>query len=409
MRASRQIWLVARREVRERSRSPAFRAGLALMLIVVVAAIVLPAVTGSGSGTKGVAIVGAAPATLPDAIVEQGDALGTRIEVQRYEDAAAAEQAVRDGDVDVALVEGRRLEWQDEPDERLRAAVAGAIQLVALQERAEAAGIDPEALLALVAPVPVDDVELGLVAERSPDDELAAYVMSVLLLMAIATYGNLVLTGVVEEKANRVVEVLLARMPARNLLAGKVAGIGLLGFGQVLLTAVAALVASLVVDSVDLPAVRMSVLVWVVVWFILGYAVFATAYGALGSLASRTEDASSAAGPVTMILIVGYWAAYVAVAEDPEGGWSQLASFVPITAPFAMPGRIALGTAAAWEPVAAVGLTLLAIVGLVLFAGRVYSGAVLHSGAAIKLREAWRRAPVTEASTGVPATPHRPA
>ena len=80
--------------------------------------------------------------------------------------------------------------------------------------------------------------------------------MSILLFLAISTYGNLVLTGVVEEKTSRVVEVLLARMPARNLLAGKIAGIGLLGLAQVAVTALAALVAATVVDSVDIPAVR---------------------------------------------------------------------------------------------------------------------------------------------------------
>ena len=130
------------------------------------------------------------------------------------------------------VVDAQQLMWRGDADERLRAVVTGAIQLVALQERAAAAGIDPDELLALVAPVPVENVELGIAAGRGPDDEAAAAVMSILLLMAIVTYGNLVLTGVVEEKSSRVVEVLLARMPARNLLAGKVAGIGLLGFGQ---------------------------------------------------------------------------------------------------------------------------------------------------------------------------------
>ena len=68
--------------------------------------------------------------------------------------------------------------------------------------------------------------------------------MTVVLLAAIVIYGNLVLTGVVEEKSSRVVEVLLARVPARSLLGGKVVGIGLLGFAQLALTALAALVAS---------------------------------------------------------------------------------------------------------------------------------------------------------------------
>jgi ABC-2 type transport system permease protein len=97
-------------------------------------------------------------------------------------------------------------------------------------------------------------------------------------------------------------------MPAGNLLTGKIAGIGLLGFPQFAIAAVAALVATLAVDSIDIPAISGDVLAWVVARFVLGYIVDATAYGAFGSLASRTEDATGIAAPVTTLLIVGYWA-----------------------------------------------------------------------------------------------------
>ena len=144
------------------------------------------------------------------------------------------------------------------------------------------------------------------------------------------------------------------------------------------MTALAALVATLAVDSVDLPAVGGGVLAWVVVWFVLGYAVYATAFGALGSLASRTEDASSVAAPVSYVLIAAYWVSYVAVASDPEGGWSQLVSYFPATAPFAMPGRIALGVTEWWEPVVAAAVASAALALLVTLAGRLYSGAPSH-------------------------------
>jgi ABC-2 type transport system permease protein len=289
-------------------------------------------------------------------------------------------------------VDARRLAWRGDADERLRAVVSNAIQLIAVQERAAAAGIDIEALAELVSPVPVENEELGIAAGRSPDDETAAYAMSILLLITLATYGQLVLTGVVQEKSSRIVEVLLARMPARELLAGKVAGIGLLGFGQFAMTAVAALIATSAVDSVDLPAISAGVLIWVVVWFVLGYAVFSMAYGAIGSLASRTEDASSIAAPVTTVLLVAYWASLFAVGEDPESGWSRFASLFPASTPFAMPGRIALGVTTWWEPIVGVGFTLAAVAGLVVLAGRVYTGAILHTGATLHLRDAWRSA-----------------
>lgn len=392
MNSLRQGGLVALREMRERSRSRSFRAGLGIMLVVVVAAIVVPAVLDTGTVTRDVGVAGTVPAGLPRAVTDQGAALDVKVRVRRYADAAAGEEAVRARNIDVLVVDGRRLEWRGQADERLRAVVTGAIQLVAVRERATAAGIDPDDLVALVAPVPVESVGLGLVADRSPDDETAAYVMSILLLIALATYGGLVLTGVVEEKSSRVVEVLLARMPARNLLAGKVAGIGLLGFVQFAVTALAALAATLVVDSVDLPAVRGSVLAWVVVWFVLGYAVYAMAFGALGSLASRSEDASSVAAPVTTVMVVGYWVSLMLVGGDPGSGWARLVSLFPATAPFAMPGRIALGAAAWWEPLLAAGLAVTTLAGLVVIAGRVYAGAVLHTGPTLKMREAWRGA-----------------
>ena len=402
----RQGWLVAVREMRERSRSRSFRAGLVVMLVLVVAMVALPSFIDTTGGTKDVGLTGNTPTGLSQTIRDQGSAVETTVRIHRFDTVAAGQEAVRHEGVDLLVVDARRLEWQGRADEELQAVVSGAIQLVAVHERAAAAGVDPDELLALVAPVPVEKVEIGLTAGRGPDDSTAAIAMTALLFIAVITYGNLVLTGVVEEKASRVVEVLLARMPARNLLAGKVAGIGLLGFAQFVVTALAALVATLVVDSVDLPAVSGAVLAWVVVWFVLGYALYAMAYGALGSLASRTEDAQSVAGPISYVLIAAYWASFIVVSGDPDSGWSRLVSLFPATAPFAMPGRIALGAAAWWEPLLAVVLTLAAITGLVVLAGRVYTNAILHTGPTLRLRDAWRSEPAPSSPTpGIPTGP----
>ena len=101
-------------------------------------------------------------------MAEQGDNVEVTIRVHRYGDVAAAEEAVRDEDVDVLVVDGRQLTWRGEADERLRAVVTGAIQLVAVQERATAAGIDPHELLALIAPVPIENEVLGIAAGAAP-------------------------------------------------------------------------------------------------------------------------------------------------------------------------------------------------------------------------------------------------
>jgi ABC-2 type transport system permease protein len=389
MNGMRQSRLVAVRELRERSRSRAFRASLVIMVVVVIGVIVLPALISSSGRTKDVGLTGSVPALLPDAIKAQGDAAGVTTHVRRYRDLAAGEAAVRNRDIDVLVVGARRLEWPRRVDEQLRGIVTGAIQLVAVRERAAAAGISPAALATVLAPVRIGNVELGSVPGRGPDDETAAFVMTVVLFMAIATYGSMVLAGVVEEKTSRIVEVLLARMPARNLLAGKVTGIGLLGLAQIAVTALAALIATVAVKSVDLPAVRGSVLAWTVVWFVLGYALYAMVYGVLGSLASRPEDAQSVSAPVTVVLIAGYFASFAAIGT-PDGALARLVSFFPPTAPLAMPGRIAMGVTSWWEPVVAAALTVATIIGLADSGGRVYAAAILHSGPTLKLRAAWR-------------------
>jgi len=380
----RQGWLVATRELRERSRSPAFRASVVLMIVAVVAVLILPTLIKPG-GTRNVGVTGSAPAALAATIIQQAHSAGGTVRVHRYLTLGAGEQAVRQGHLDVLVADAQRLEWRGEPDEQLKAVVTGAIQLATVRERADAAGISPGALL---APVPVTSVQLGSVPGRGPGDEAAVLVMTAVLFFGISVFGQMVLTGVLEEKANRVVEVLLARIPPRTLLAGKITGIGLLGLAQIGVTALAALVAVATVPSIDVPAVRGTVLAWALIWFLLGYALYATVYGALGSLGSRVEDAQSVAGPVMVVMVVAYFASFMMIGQ-PGSAAAKVISYFPLTSPMAMPGRIAMGATAWWEPVAAAILTLATTAGLVHLAGNVYTRAILHSGPALSLRDVW--------------------
>jgi len=399
-----QAWLVARREMRERSRSRAFQASVVLMAVAVAAVLILPALL-KPDGTRDIGVTGPAPAALAATIGQQARAAGITARLHPYASLGPGEQAVRDGRLDVLVAGVQRLEWRGQPDEQLKAVVTGAIQLATVRERAGAAGISPGALAALLAPVSVTSVQLGSVPGRSPGDETAVLIMTGVLFFGISVFGQMVLTGVLEEKASRVVEVLLARIPARTLLAGKITGIGLLGLAQLGVTALAALVAVAAMPSIDVPAVRGTVLAWALIWFVLGYALYATVYGALGSLGSRVEDAQSVAGPVMIAMVVAYFASFLMIGQ-PDSAAAKAISYFPLTAPMAMPGRIAMGATAWWEPVAAAALTLAAIAGLVRLAGHVYTSAILHSGSALSLRDVWSHEAGT-ATTGTDLAGHR--
>ena len=127
-------------------------------------------------------------------------------------------------------------------------------------------------------------------------------------------------------------------------------------------------------------------------WFVLGYALYATVFGILGSLASRTEDASSVTGPVSTLLVLAFMVSFAAIGSA-DTTWAQLVSWLPITAPLAMPNRIAMEAATWWDPAVAVIVTLVTIAGLVVLGGRIYTRAILHTGAPLSLGEAWRGAP----------------
>jgi ABC-2 type transport system permease protein len=163
--------------------------------------------------------------------------------------------------------------------------------------------------------------------------------------------------GVAQEKGTRVMELLVCRVRPRDLLAGKVLGIGLVGLAQMLVALVAGGAAIVALDTVDVPAAVPATLASAVLWFALGYAFWSVALAAVGVLVSRVEDLQAAVAPLTWTMTLCAMTAPVA-AESPDAWYSVVASLVPLTAPFAMPARVAVGDVAAWETVLAAAIIL---------------------------------------------------
>ena len=193
-----------------------------------------------------------------------------------------------------------------------------------------------------------------------------------------------------EEKQSRVVEVVLSTIEARDLLIGKVLGIGLLGLLQLVVMVAVGLGAGVAGGRFSLPPTTASAVVMLFVWFVLGYAFYSTALGVLGALASRMEEASNASSPITFVAMAAYFFSLLVALNDPAGVAARIATFVPPVAPMVVPLRAALGAIEPWEMVAAPVVMCAAIWALFVVGGRVYSGAVLQTGARMKLRDAWR-------------------
>jgi ABC-2 type transport system permease protein len=185
--------------------------------------------------------------------------------------------------------------------------------------------------------------------------------------------------------------VLLSAIRARHLLAGKVIGLGLLGLGQLLTVVVLGLLAATAAGAVDIDGDVLMAAGLALVWFVVGYAFYACLFACGGALVPRQEELQSVTTPLTLILLISFFVSF-AVLDNPDGTLAHVTSFIPMTAPITMPARIALGAASPLEIAGALVVTLGCAVLLIPLAGRIYSGAVLRTGSAVKLREAWRAA-----------------
>lgn len=383
-------WLVARREWSQRVRTTAFRLSTVISALIVVALILVPEMYGGGvEPERTVGVVGETSPELSTLLRTGGDQLGLSVTSRAFADETAGRAALRAGDVSVLLVDLRALIWQTETDDQLQAVVTSAVRVLEQQDAIGELGLTPEQAQRLLEPPDLASTSIEPASKERSARVAPAEVGMVLLFMAIVIYGGFVLSGVVEEKSSRVVEVLLSRVRPTDLLTGKVLGIGMVGLAQFAVVAGSALVALRLSGNTIAPDTTPSTIVWVLFWFVLGYAFYSVLYAAAGSLVSRQEEAQSIQFPITGILLVGYFFAFTA-AESPDSLAAVVGSLFPPTAPMVMTVRIAHGGVPWWQIVLSVALMVVSIYGLLQLAGRIYAGAVLRIGGRVRLKEAWR-------------------
>ena len=224
------------------------------------------------------------------------------------------------------------------------------------------------------------------------DSKAAVAFVAVLLLYGqLFGYGIWVATGVIEEKSSRVVEVLLSAIRARQLMAGKIAGIGVLGLLQLIFIATFAIALASVTGAIDVPANTFPAAALTIGWFVLGFAFYAAMFAVAGALVSRMEELQNAIVPINLLVFASFLIS-VGALQDPDSTIAKVASLLPISSALAMPVRMVLGSATTWEVVASLAIVIGSTALLIPLAGRVYAGAVLRTGAKVKLRDAWRAA-----------------
>ena len=384
--ATRAIGLISRREIRSRLLSKAFLGGVITTVALIFGVFALGSIFG-GDDEVHVGLVGTQPAGAVPALEVAAERIETDLELTFYDSEAQADAALDSGQVEGLVVDGRELRMV-QTDNALVALVTPAWQQAALVGGLADAGLSDAAITgALDGAEPLAVVEL----EPDPDGderEAVAFFSVILLFIAIQVAGAYILMGVFEEKSTKVVELVLSSVRARHLLLGKIIGVGVLGLVQVVVLAGSAITAAALFGSEALPSLTAGLLISGVVWFVLGYLLYGSVFAAGASLAPRQEDAQSTLAPVSVILMLSYFGAIFA-ASDPQSALARIVSWVPLTAPFAMPGRIASGDAVWWEVLGSMALTAAAAAGVLLLAERIYVRSIIHTDRKLGWREAW--------------------
>ncbi len=386
------IYLVARREILLRLRSRAFKIGTVAMIVLIGIGIVLfdALAPNSSPSSSSVGFVGPAAALEP-VFKAEAAAAGTAVVVTDVADVTAGTAQVDAGTLDV-LVSGSPTAPVAVVTDTVPADVEQALITAVLEARLAAVGLTPTTVASVVDGTNVVVQSRNPAAPADPQrtgELLSALAVAILLYVSLGLYGSFVSQGVVEEKATRMVEILLATMRPSQLLAGKVIGIGLVGLLQLSIVGAATLVIVAVTHGVALPAVGPLAVLGDVGWFMLGFLFYALAFAALAATVSRQEEATSATTPITVFLVLGYLLVFL-VLPDPSSAFSTFVSILPPFAPVVMSLRIATGDAQLWQVALAIVLMVASIGGLTWVAGRMYANSVLRIGKRVQLSDAFR-------------------
>ena len=386
----RGAWrLVAARDFTVRLRDKGFVISTAITLTVLSTLILLGAYGGDDAPSYRLGLVGTAEQTVTD-IGNAATGQGIEIVTVSFGDELAATGAVRGGDVDAVLLGDSDLFGVETVPDELAQVVQGAVSSGRIAAALDEARVPPSRIDALLG----NGVEVRTLEPPDPNRDQNAGIAFVAVLLAYGQlfgYGVWVATGVIEEKASRVVEILLSTIRPWQLLAGKIAGIGLLGIVQLAFIATFTIVLSLATGALEIPGTAIGIALVVLAWFVMGFAFYAGLFAVSGSLVSRMEELQNAMVPVNLIIFVSFFISIGAL-QDPDSALATAASVLPFSSALAMPVRIALGSATVPQIILSIALLLVGTAALVPLSARLYSGAVLKTGSRVKLRDAWASA-----------------
>jgi ABC-2 type transport system permease protein len=415
-------WLIVRREYLERIRSKAFLIMTMLMPVFMASTILIPAMLSGmkSGGTRRIVLVANNPEvaeavkhqlTGPQQLIDKApkataerDASKPAEQAPRYDitidtnttdaERAALRQQITDGKIDGFL-------WLTDNDLASRKVVYNAKDVTDFGESIELRNVVQTALTKrqlaqkgmsgaevedLLKPIDLDSIriEKGKEGASGISVFLVSFTMVMLLYVNMLVYGFAVMRSIIEEKSSRILEVLLSSVTSKQLLAGKIIGVGAVGLTQTVIWLLVALAFSVpglmssrsVMSNVQIP---MAGIVAFAVFFILGYFLYATMYAALGSMVNSDQEAQQVQWPA-MLPIIFSIVLSTPVLQHPNSPLAFWTSMVPFFAPILMFVRVMVETPPAWQIIVCLALMLLTTWGLLGLSSRIYRVGILMYG-----------------------------
>lgn len=272
------------------------------------------------------------------------------------------------------------------------------LQQLKIGKAIERAGIEQEILTSIYEPITFQTVALDQKAKTDTELNQARTIvtaMVIVMYLVVIVYGSMIINDVATEKSSRVMELLISSAPAVTHLFAKIIGIALLGLTQISLSMAVALglvffqkdeLTGGMLEEVGLLEIPVSLIGYGVLFFILGYLLYATIAAMLGSLVSRSEDAQQLMTPLIFLIMIGYFIAIFGIAA-PESNVVTITSYIPFFAPMLMLLRVGMLDIAIWEVMASIGILLGTIIILGILSARVYRGGVLMYGSSNSLKD----------------------
>ena len=409
----KKVFTIMRWEYLERARSRIFLVSLVLMPVLMLSIGILPGLL-AGRELARLKVIGVADMTgqLARSVAEHLESLrndsGEPLYVVRLlaqeppGDIAAlrseADSLVYAGDLEgYCLLEGRAgggylAEYRSLSagdfliSERLREFLKG----VTVEDTLSRLGLDPSVLAWLDASAEVSLVKLsGNGGEERYDEEgfirifFSAYVYLMMLFFMIVSSGQLLVRSVIEEKSNRIVEVLVSSCTPTELMAGKILGLSGLGLTQMLVWGT---IAFLISYSLSFDLFRGTEMFLLLIYFVLGYLLYAGIFIAFGSPVTTEHEAQQVTGYLTMILVIPLVLTVPAM-QNPTAQWIQVLTYIPLLTPTMMGLRLTLGNPPAMEIAVTIVILLLSIYLTMVVAGRIFRVAILATGKRPGMRE----------------------